>query len=134
MRQNLSFGFQSKPDLKHSPQLQTIVRLLKFRLKQVQILCFQLANNEGADQSVWMRRLVCTCVVRKPQKTGFLALRPIYYLVLMQNRQINFCITKQVSKTKPHKQWQLYLFNYFFTSHQQYFSYKGMVFPWLNQY
>ena len=38
---------------------------------------FQKANNKGADQSAQMCRLVCACVVRKPPKTGFLALRPI---------------------------------------------------------
>ena len=37
---------------------------------------YQKANNKGADQSARMRRLVCVCVVRKPPKTGFLALRP----------------------------------------------------------
>ena len=37
---------------------------------------FNKANNKGADQTAWMRRLVCACVVRKPPKTGFLALRP----------------------------------------------------------
>ena len=34
------------------------------------------ANNKGADQTARMRRLVCACVVRKPPKTGYLALRP----------------------------------------------------------
>ena len=39
------------------------------------------ANNKGADQTAWIRRLVCACVVHKPPKTGFLALRPTsYYL------------------------------------------------------
>ena len=33
---------------------------------------------KGADQTVGMRRLVCTFVVYKPQKTGFLAQRPIW--------------------------------------------------------
>ena len=37
---------------------------------------YQKANNKGADQSARMRRLVCVCVVRKPPKAGFLALRP----------------------------------------------------------
>ena len=37
---------------------------------------YQKANNKGADQSARMRRLVCVCVVHKPPKTGFLALRP----------------------------------------------------------
>ena len=39
---------------------------------------FQNTNNKGADQAARMRRLVCACVVRKPLKTGFLALRPIW--------------------------------------------------------
>ena len=36
-------------------------------------------NNKGADQTARMCRLVCICVVRKPQKTGFLASRLIYH-------------------------------------------------------
>ena len=28
---------------------------------------FHNANNKGADQTAWMRRLVCTCVVRQPE-------------------------------------------------------------------
>ena len=39
---------------------------------------FQKANNKGADQSVRMRKLFCTCVIRNTPKTGFLASRPIY--------------------------------------------------------
>ena len=38
-------------------------------------LIFSKKNNKGADQSARMRRLVCA-FVRKPLKTGFLALRP----------------------------------------------------------
>ena len=34
---------------------------------------FQKANNKGPDQAARMCRLVCACVVRKPQKTGFFA-------------------------------------------------------------
>ena len=34
-------------------------------------------QKKGADQTAWMRRLVCACVVHKPPKTGFLASRPI---------------------------------------------------------
>ena len=42
--------------------------------------------NKGDDQTARMRRLVCTCVVRKPSKTGSLASRPFYsfaYLVVL---------------------------------------------------
>ena len=43
-----------------------------------------------------MRRLVCACVVRKPQKTSFLASRPIYspLLFLLQDGN-TFCTTLQ---------------------------------------
>ena len=37
--------------------------------------------NKGADQTAQMRRLVCTCVVRKSPKTGFLASRSILYVM-----------------------------------------------------
>ena len=30
----------------------------------------QNANNKGADQTAWMRRLVCAFVVRKPHFVG----------------------------------------------------------------
>ena len=36
---------------------------------------FQIENNKGADQTAWIGRLVCACVVRKPPKTGFLESR-----------------------------------------------------------
>ena len=32
---------------------------------------FQVVNNKGADQTAWMRRLVCAFVVRKQQNQGF---------------------------------------------------------------
>ena len=37
---------------------------------------FQIVNNKGAGQTVQMGRLVCACVVCKPQKTGFLRQGP----------------------------------------------------------
>ena len=46
---------------------------------------FQKANNEGADQTARMRRLVCACVVRKPPKTGFLASRPIWWQLFLNH-------------------------------------------------
>ena len=36
----------------------------------------QNANNKGADQTAWMRRLFCVRVVRNSPKTCFLASRP----------------------------------------------------------
>ena len=47
----------------------------------------QNAINKGADQSARMRRLVCTCVVRKHLKTGFLATRPICHLPTLTTEQ-----------------------------------------------
>ena len=44
-------------------------------------------NNKGADQTAHTRRLVCAFVVRKPSKTGFLALRHIF------NKYITICLT-----------------------------------------
>ena len=41
----------------------------------------QKANNNGADQTAQMRRLVCAFVVCKPLKTGFLR-RCLYYALL----------------------------------------------------
>ena len=32
---------------------------------------FQMANNKGADQTEWMRRLICAFVVHKQQSQGF---------------------------------------------------------------
>ena len=40
-------------------------------------------NVKGTDQSVWMRRLVCAFVVLKPPKTGFLATRRIFTLMVV---------------------------------------------------
>ena len=38
---------------------------------------------KGADQTAWMCRLVCACVVCKPLKTGFLASKGPYVIVPM---------------------------------------------------
>ena len=34
-------------------------------------------NSKGADQTVRIPRLVCTCVIHNPPKTGFLGAMPI---------------------------------------------------------
>ena len=77
-RENLSSGFLTKRVSNQSPQLQRLARKLKFHLKFTYDT-FQKANNKGADQTAWMRRLVCACVVRKLPKIGFLASRPIFH-------------------------------------------------------
>ena len=74
-RENLSLGFLPKRVSNQSLQLQRLARKLKFHLFTYNT--FQKANNKCADQTARMHRLVCACVIRKPPKTGFLALSPI---------------------------------------------------------
>ena len=76
-RENLSSGCPTKQVSNQSPRLQRLARKLKFHLSKLTYDTFQKANDKGANQTVQMRRLVCACVVPKPPKTGFLALRPI---------------------------------------------------------
>ena len=73
---NLSLVFPTKQVLNQSPQLQTLAR--DFICSEITYDAFQKANNKGADQTVQIHRLVCTCVVRKNPKTGFLESRPRY--------------------------------------------------------
>ena len=75
-RQNPSSGFPSKRDSQ-----QSLARIY-YNFICCKLTCSydtfrKTANNEGADQTERMLRLVCTSVVRKPPKTGFLASRPI---------------------------------------------------------
>ena len=51
---------------------------LRVSCSKVKYGTFQKVNNKGTDQTGRMRRLVCACVVCKPPKTGFFALRPNY--------------------------------------------------------
>ena len=69
-RENLSSGSPTKPVSNQSPQLRNFARS-KFRYHT-----FLKANNNGADQSARMRRLVCAFIVRKHPKTVFLEARP----------------------------------------------------------
>ena len=39
---------------------------------------FQIANNKGAHQTAWMRRLVCAFCCLQTTQSGFLASRPIW--------------------------------------------------------
>ena len=75
----LSSGFTIRSYQKQPAQPQRLARMVKFRLQQVLILFFPISNNKNTDQTVWMHRLVCAFVVRKPPKTGFLASRQILY-------------------------------------------------------
>ena len=80
-RENLSSRFPTKRVSNQSPQLQRLARKLKFHLQQVYIRYFTKSNNKDADQTARRRRLVWACVVRKPQKTGFLAWRPTCFTI-----------------------------------------------------
>ena len=51
--------------------IETSQKIGKFARSKSRYDTFQSAN-EGADQTAWMRRLVCAFVVRKPLKTGYL--------------------------------------------------------------
>ena len=64
-RQNLSPGFPTKQGN------------CDFACSKFTYDTFQKVNIKGADQYALMCRLVCTFVVRKPPKTGFLMSRPI---------------------------------------------------------
>ena len=44
-------------------------------------------NKKGADQTAWMRRLVCAYVVPNPTKTGFLATRPLIWYSFTQEME-----------------------------------------------
>ena len=70
--------FQTKREANQSPQLQRLGRKSNFAFSKCRYDTFHKVNNKGADQSVRMRRLICTFVVHKLLKTGFLAFRPIY--------------------------------------------------------
>ena len=76
-QQNLSLGFLTRQDLNQSPLLQRLVGILIFASSRSIYDTFQSANSKGTDQTARMHRLVCTFVLCKPLKTGFLASRPI---------------------------------------------------------
>ena len=65
--ENLSSGFLTMYDSNQTAQPQTLVRRLKFYMKQFDYHTFQIANNKVADQTVQMGRLVCTFVVHIQQ-------------------------------------------------------------------
>ena len=49
---------------------------------RLHVILSKKRNNKGSDQTARMRWLVCTFAVRKPPKTGFLALRLIIMMYL----------------------------------------------------
>ena len=67
MIQNLSTGFLTKGVSNQSPQLQRLARKLKFPCSRFTYGAFQKANNNGADQTAQMRRLVCACYLQYPK-------------------------------------------------------------------
>ena len=80
---NPVFGVSNKAILKPvSSAIETSWKIEIFACSKIISGTFQKANNKSADQTARMRRLVCAFVVRKPPKTGFLATRPIYRLML----------------------------------------------------
>ena len=78
-RKHLFSEFLTKQDSIQSPRLRRLARKLNCNFTYSKLIYnnFQNTNIKGAEQSARMCRLVCTFVVCKPLKTGFLALRPI---------------------------------------------------------
>ena len=75
-RENLSSGFLKKLVSNQSPQLHRLAKKWNFTCSKLTYNTFHKVNNKGTDQTAWMSRLVCICVVSKPPKTGFLTTRP----------------------------------------------------------
>ena len=65
MGENLSSGFVTKSYPNKPAQLQ-LLENYNFTCSKVIYDTFQKANNKGADQTVQMRRVVCSFVVPKP--------------------------------------------------------------------
>ena len=76
-RQNLSWSFWQKEIKTSLLSYRDWQKNWNFVPSRSRYDTVQYMNNKGADQTVRMRRLVCTFVVRKPPKIGFLVLRPI---------------------------------------------------------
>ena len=71
------FGVSDKARLKPvSSATETSFKIGISLVASLNMIFSEKVNNKGADQSAWMGRLVCTFVVPKSPKTGFLALRP----------------------------------------------------------
>ena len=68
LRENLSLGFLIRSFPKQPPQLQRLARKFNCPNGKFRYDTFQLANINGADQTVRMGRLVCAFVVHKPRK------------------------------------------------------------------
>ena len=98
-RENPSSGLLTNPDSNQSPQLQRLARKMTSICTKLRYDSFQKGNNRGADQSAWMRSLVCACVVRKPPKTGFLVSRPIFKVTLSQTLKYGMCT--KLSQDQP---------------------------------
>ena len=96
-RQNLSSRFLTKRVSNQTPQLQRLARKLKFTCSKFTYGTFQY--NKDTDQTAQMCRLVCTCVVRKPPKKGFLASQPIYWVYLKRSQTLMKVGCESVSKS-----------------------------------
>ena len=70
----LSSGFLDRSSQNRPAQLQRLARIVKFRFEQVLIKNYATCNyKQIAKALIRLYRLVCTFVVSKPQKTGFLS-------------------------------------------------------------
>ena len=64
-------GFQTRSFQTQPAQLERLTRALKFNGSTCRYNSFQGTNNRGADQNVWMYRLVCVFVVCMQQHQVF---------------------------------------------------------------
>ena len=77
-RQTRLWGFQQSKTQTSLLSYRGKLEILNFICSMFRYDTFRKANIRGADQTARIHRLVCTFVVRKPPKTGFLVLRPNY--------------------------------------------------------
>ena len=71
MREVQSVGFQNRPDTKHSVQLQSIVKSLKFQTEKEEVSNYLLGENKGADLLAVTVQLICVFVKMLHAKRQF---------------------------------------------------------------
>ena len=85
------FGVSDKASFKPvSSATETSKKIEISPLASLYMILSEKTNNKGADKTAWIGRLVYTCVVHKPPKTGFLVSRPKLFQIrpLLMNKKI----------------------------------------------
>ena len=68
----MSSGVANRLDWNQPAELHILAMVLIFYLRNERYNIVQAANNQGADQTAWMHRLVCTVLLLIGAKAGFL--------------------------------------------------------------